>query len=291
VTPLQMCAMYATIANDGYYVSPRIIKEVYKDGKPVYFGAHAERRAVISKDTADLMCDFMADVVTHGTGVNAHVDSLDICGKTGTAHVVKANGGGYAAHRYISSFGGFFPKDDPQIVIYIMIKEPRGAYYGGSVAAPCFKRIAERLVHIEGLNYFKKENPENLLVDNHAFAMPNLVGLEKDDAIKMMRTRSLDFRVYGDGSLIVAQEPAPGDSIPDHDFIYLTTDMNMALRDSVVAVPSVIDLPVRNAVNLLTKRQFKVEIQGSGAVARQEPSAGEMVAVGRKIRLVCKSVI
>lgn len=291
VTPLQMCAMYATIANDGFYVSPRIIKEVYQNGKPIYFDAHAERRTVISKETAALMRDFMSDVVTRGTGVNARIDSLDICGKTGTAHVVRSDGGGYAAHRYISSFGGFFPKDDPQVVIYIMIKEPRGAYYGGTVAAPCFKSIAERLVRLEGLNYFKKDDPSHLLVDNHAYAMPNLVGLEKDDAIRLMRTRSLDFRVYGNGDLIVAQEPAPGDSIPERDFIYLTTDLKSVASDSVIAVPSVVNLPLRNAVNLLSKRQFKVDIQGSGTVYRQEPQAGTRLAAGEKIRLVCKAVI
>ncbi len=291
VTPLQMCAMYATIANDGYYVSPRIIKEVYQDGKPVYFDANAERRKVISEETAALMRDFMADVVTRGTGVNARIDSLDVCGKTGTAHVVRTDVGGYAANRYISSFGGFFPKDNPQVVIYVMIREPRGSYYGGSVAAPCFKGIAERLVRLEGLNYFKKDDSENVLVDNRAFAMPNLVGLEKDDAVKMMRTRSLDFRVYGDGSQIVAQEPAPGDSIPENDFIYLTTDIKTTVPDSVLALPSVVNLPLRNAVNVLTKRRLKVEINGSGQVVRQEPNAGAQVAVGDKVRLICKSEI
>ncbi len=290
VTALQMCAMYATIANDGYYVSPRIIKELYQDGNPVYFDAKAERRSVITKETSLLLRDFMSDVVTRGTGVNAAVDSLDICGKTGTAHVVRADGGGYAASRYISSFGGFFPKDDPKVVIYIMIKEPKGAYYGGTVAAPCFQQIAERLVHLEGLNYFKKDDIRNVLVDNHSFAMPNLIGLEKEDAVKLMRNRSLDFRLYGDGSLIISQEPAPGDSIPENDFIYLTTDFS-TVRDSVLSVPSVVDLPLRNAVNVLSKRQLGVEIKGSGTVVRQDPRAGEQVAIGKKVRLYCDSVI
>ncbi|MBN1482059.1 PASTA domain-containing protein [candidate division KSB1 bacterium] len=291
VTALQMCAMYATIANDGYYVSPRIVKEIYHKGKPVYYDPAAERRSVIAKETSLLMRDIMEEVVTRGTGLNAAVDSLRICGKTGTAHVVRADGGGYAANRYISSFGGFFPKNEPKIVIYIMINEPKGGYFGGAVAAPCFQRISKRLVELEGLNYFQERQPSGVFVDNGSFGLPNLVGLSKASAIRTMRLHGLEYRVYGGGELIVAQEPAPGDSIPENEFVYLTTDFNYALQDSIVSVPDVVHLPVRNAINLLRQRDFSIEIQGHGTVVRQHPRAGEQVVAGERIQIFCKAPI
>ena len=291
VTALQMCAIYSTIANDGYYMSPRILKEIYHKGAPLYFDADAERRSVISKQTSLLLRDIMYDVVERGTGENAAVDSLNICGKTGTAHVVRSDGGGYAANRYISSFGGFFPKEDPKIVIYIMIKEPKGGYYGGAVAAPCFQRIAKRLVGLEGLDYFRNEAPIGLLADEGSRVMPNVVGLTKEDAVQLMRAQTVDYRVYGGGQLIVSQEPAPGDSIPENDFVYLTTDFGSAVQDSIVSVPSVIDLPLRNAVSLLQRRNLHIEINGSGTVVQQHPKAGEQVAAGDIVRLQCKAAI
>ncbi|MBN1560468.1 penicillin-binding protein [candidate division KSB1 bacterium] len=287
VTPLQMCAMYATIANDGIYTSPRIIKEIVHDGKSVYFNATAERRRVITKETADLMRDILAEAVEKGTGINAAIDRVQICGKTGTAHVVQA--GGYATDRYISSFGGFFPKDKPKITIFVMIKEPKGGYFGGAVAAPCFQRIAERIVDLEGANYFQQD-PEQPFERSFA-AMPNLVGLSKNDAVNILRKNGHNFRLYGDGAIIISQEPAPGDTIPDDDYIYLTTDFKQALSDSLASVPTVLDLPVRNALNLLAERHFKVEVEGSGTVVRQQPAPGDRVAIGEKIKIYCKAAI
>lgn len=290
-TALQMCAMYATIANDGYYVSPRILKEIYHQGRPLYYDSGAVRRSVIAKETSILMRDIMRDVVMRGTGMNAAVDSLPMCGKTGTAHVVRINGGGYAEDRYISSFGGFFPTNEPQIVIYIMIKEPKGGYFGGAVAAPCFQRISKRLVELEGLNYFREPQPAETFVDNSSFILPNLVGLSKESAVQAMRLHGRDYRVYGSGDLIIAQEPAPGDTIPKNEFVYLTTDFSAARKDSIIVVPNVVDLPLRNAINLLRQQHFSVEIQGHGTVVRQHPKAGHQATVGEKMKLYCKAEI
>ncbi|MBN1466113.1 PASTA domain-containing protein, partial [candidate division KSB1 bacterium] len=289
VTPLQMCAMYATIANDGIYVSPRIIRDIFHNDKPIYYDAGAERRRVMTEETSALMRDILAEAVEKGTGVNAGVDKVQICGKTGTAHVVQASGG-YAADRYISSFGGFFPKDEPRITIFVMIKEPTGGYFGGAVAAPCFQRIAQRIIDLEGANYFQPDQPEQAI--DHTFAaMPNLVGLAKEDGMRLLRTNGHDFRLYGDGEIIISQEPAPGSRIPQDDYIYLTTDLRHTGRDSILSVPTVVDLPVRNAVNLLAERQFKVEIEGNGTVVRQQPKAGDHVPAGETIKLFCKAAI
>ena len=288
VTPLQMGSMYAAIANDGYYISPRIVKGIFRNEQPVRFDQKRVKRSAISTETSLLMRDIMEEVVERGTGVNAAIENVPICGKTGTAHMVKA-GGGYAANRYISSFGGFFPKDDPQIVIFVMIKEPRGAYYGGTVAAPCFKRIAQGILDLEGVDYFNADKSE--MADIAPQVMPNVVGMAKSDAVHFMRRNGIAFRMFGSGAIIGEQEPAPGDSLPADALVYLTTTPPASIIDSVVVVPSVTELSLRNAMNVLAEKNLGFSIQGAGMVERQRPSAGESAAKGSKVELVCKAAI
>lgn len=288
VTPLQMCAMYAAIANNGYYISPRIIRGIFRDDQPVYFDQKRLKRSVLSPETSELMRDIMADVVARGTGVNANIENMFVCGKTGTAHVVKKSGG-YAAHRYISSFGGFFPQQSPEIVIYVMVKEPQGGYYGSTVAAPCFKRIAQRIIELEGADFFVKQPGE--LVENSPRTMPNLIGLDKEDAAKYMRQNGFEFRLFGGGRIVAEQEPAPGDSLSQDAMAYLTTTSPVSSIDSVTVVPSVMDLPLRNALNILAEKELEFTIKGNGKVAQQRPSAGERVAKGSTVELICHAAI
>jgi len=288
VTPLQMCAMYAAIANDGVYISPRIVKGIFRNEKPASFDRKRAKRRAISPETSRLMRDIMEQVVERGTGVNAAIDGIAVCGKTGTAHVVKA-GGGYAAHRYISSFGGFFPKENPQIAIFVMVKEPNGGYYGSAVAAPCFRRIAEGILHLEGRDFF--HIPDRAFADNAPQRMPNLIGMTKADAARVMRKNDFEFRLFGAGQVISEQGPAPGDTLAQDGIAYLTTSMTGVMVDSLVSVPQVTDLPLRNALNLLAENNLGYVVQGSGQVEIQRPSAGERVAKGFKVHLICKAAI
>jgi len=288
VTPLQMCSMYATIANGGYYTAPRIIKTVIHDGQSLIPDGSGKGHTVISTNTAQILQKIMADVVKEGTGIAAAIDSLNVCGKTGTARVVKRDGQGYARGRYISSFGGFFPYEHPQVVIYIMIQEPNGAYYGGTVAAPCFRRIAKRIVRLEGLDYFQTPTINNeYVLDETRIRVPTLIGLSKRNAVKLLRKANINFLVYGDGERIVAQEPAPGELVSANDNVYLT--VKSSIPDSVITVPSVTDLPLRNAMNLLSEYNLKPVFQGYGAVVEQNPNAGVQVRPGHIISLRCKS--
>jgi cell division protein FtsI/penicillin-binding protein 2 len=288
VTPLQMCAMYATIANDGFYISPRVVKGIFRNEQPVRFDQKRIKRSAISQETSILMRDIMEEVVVRGTGVNAAIENMSICGKTGTAHMV-SSGGGYAAHRYVSSFGGFFPKEKPQLVIFVMVKEPRGAYYGGTVAAPCFKRIAQGIINLEGADYYNSTN--DLMADTRTGVMPNLVGMAKSDAVQHMRKNILEFRVFGGGDIIGEQEPAAGDSLLTDGMAYLTTAYPPTVVDSVVVVPQVTELSLRSALNLLAEKNLGFNIQGTGKVRQQRPSAGERVAKGSKVELICKAAI
>ena len=146
VTPLQLLRAVCSIANGGYLVRPTIIKEIYLDGAGREEEPAGDRNAVISRETADSIKEMMLAVVEEGTGTNAQIEGVEVCGKTGTAEKVNENGIGYSEGRSITSFMGFAPYDDPRIAIIIVVDEPKGkerTIWGGTVAAPVFKNIME----------------------------------------------------------------------------------------------------------------------------------------------------
>jgi cell division protein FtsI (penicillin-binding protein 3) len=137
VTPLQMAAAYGAIANDGVWVEPHLVQRV-EDGGPV----SPERRRVVSKQTANQLTRMLRGVVAEGSGTAAQIPGYKVAGKTGTAAKPEPTGG-YSTYRYVASFVGFVPANDPRIVVLVTVDEPRGAIWGGSVAAPAFAEIAE----------------------------------------------------------------------------------------------------------------------------------------------------
>lgn len=146
VTPLQLLRAVCSIANGGYLIKPTIIKEVYPDGAVGEEEPASDLKAIISSGTADSIKEMMLAVVEKGTGTNAQIEGVEVCGKTGTAEKVNENGIGYSEGRSITSFVGFAPYDDPEIAIIVVVDEPKGeerTVWGGTVAAPVFKNIME----------------------------------------------------------------------------------------------------------------------------------------------------
>lgn len=140
VTPLGLAAAYAAIAHDGVYVKPRLLLN-----EPV------ETRVVLSPEVARRMREYLRAVVDEGTGKLAEVKGYDIAGKTGTAQKVIPGRRGYAPGKYVASFVGFAPADNPRIVVLVAVDEPHNGYFGGTVAAPAFARITERVLGYLGV--------------------------------------------------------------------------------------------------------------------------------------------
>ncbi len=138
VTPMQMVRALNVIASGGYLVEPKILRSI--DG--VNFRCKAPKR-IISQETASSVAEIMADVVNIGTGKKARIAGLKVAGKTGTAKKYKL---GKFRKLYVSSFGGFFPLEDPEITIFVVIDEPHGLFYGGDVAAPLFRNISKKVI-------------------------------------------------------------------------------------------------------------------------------------------------
>ncbi len=149
VTPLQLVTAMAAVVNGGKLMSPYIVKEAVNSlGELVYRGEPKVMREVMTPDTAQWIRQAMRRVILEGTGKRAATTITNVAGKTGTAQV--AGKGGYLPGKYVASFIGFWPYEDPKYLMLIAIGEPsNGRYYGGELAAPVFKSIVEEMAELE----------------------------------------------------------------------------------------------------------------------------------------------
>ncbi|MDP8217609.1 MAG: penicillin-binding protein 2 [Candidatus Theseobacter exili] len=148
VTALQLICAYGALANGGILYKPYVIDKIRGDKGNVIWEAHPQRvRRVISENASSEITKAMKGVVSlHGTASRAIITGYSVAGKTGTAQKVAIEGG-YSHELYVSSFIGYFPADNPRLVIAVVLDEPKPDYYGGVVAAPVFKSIAKKILH------------------------------------------------------------------------------------------------------------------------------------------------
>lgn len=152
VTPLQLAVAYAAIANGGMRIKPLVVSEMISTGgrEKVPFTSKVLGR-VYSKETTEMLMEMLKRVVSEGTGTKAKVEGYEVAGKTGTAQKYEPDKGLYSRQRYVASFVGILPADRPMAVVLIMLDEPKRGTYGGEVAAPAFKSVAEELLKYWGI--------------------------------------------------------------------------------------------------------------------------------------------
>ena len=229
-TPLQVLSAIATVANGGVRVQPRIVEKVVDvKGNTIYTPPQAAPVRVISEKTAAVLNEILKTVVARGTGVQAALAEHIVAGKTGTGQ--KAGRGGYG-DKVVASFGGYVPADRPQLAILVVVDEPKTAEYGGTVAAPAFKEIAESTLRY--LNVAPSVPARTIDLAAPMLAtfsqkpaptagseVPDLRGLDARAAVALA-TRS-GFRVRASGSGVVqTQQPLPGEALPNDHQVVLT---------------------------------------------------------------------
>ena len=163
VSPLQMATVYATIANGGTYLQPRLVRATVDDGVATAIEPATARR-VLSEDTAHTLTEMLAYAVADGTGINAQIAGYQVAGKTGTAKKVDASG--RYTDRYVASFIGFLPASQPRVVVAAIINEP-DTVYGGVAAAPLFQEVARYAIQRMGI-----EPSAPVRLPPHALAAP-----------------------------------------------------------------------------------------------------------------------
>lgn len=152
VTPLQLIVAVSAVANGGLLMKPYIVSEIRDaGGRLVRQGAPQVRRRVISAETAGTLSRILEGVVTQGTGTKAAIPGFRVAGKTGTAQKIDPRTGAYSPTQFVGSFVGYVPADDPRLAMIVVIDEPQTEAWGGSVAAPVFRRVAEQVLPYLGV--------------------------------------------------------------------------------------------------------------------------------------------
>lgn len=213
VTALQLAMAVGAIANGGTLMAPRLLKEVVgPDGQMVKKMEPQPIRRVISPATAAQMRQILAGAVAEGTGKRAQIEGVPVAGKTGTAQRVAPGGQGYASGQYVVSFVGFLPADDPQLLCLVVIDNPKRDKWGGSISAPAFKRVMERILYLaDGALLARRPAVDGGGADSLEVVVPDLRGMTRQVARFQAGLRGLQVSFSGDGEVVVGQSP-PADS-------------------------------------------------------------------------------
>lgn len=224
VTPIQQVAAVAAAVNGGILYKPYIAKELIDPvtKEVVMRNTPVEKRRVISEETSKKIRYALESVVAQGSGGKAFVDSYRIGGKTGTAQ--KAAGGRYLENNYILSFIGFAPADDPQLVVYVAVDNPKGTIqFGSQVSAPIVGNIMKDSLPALGVKPREGQMEKKItILDTPTVTVPDFVGLSKIELMDQMVNLKID--ASGEGETVVRQSPEPGAKVKQGSTIRLYFD-------------------------------------------------------------------
>lgn len=221
VTPIQQVRSVSAIVNGGTLYQPYIVKKIENAStkKTISEVNPTVIRRVISEETSSLVRFALENVVAHGSGRNAYIENYRIGGKTGTAQ--KVSNGRYMVGNYILSFIGFLPADDPEIVLYVAIDNPKGVtQYGGVVAAPIAKAIFQSYIAKNNISKSKETIPKTYnWMDTKYSILPSVIGKTIKEANSILKNYKIEYS--GDGDKIIYQSPEPDYYVADDSTVKL----------------------------------------------------------------------
>ncbi len=276
ITPLQMITYVSAIANGGTLYKPHLVKQLTdSDGNVVKSYDPEPVRRIMSEQTANTLCGIMELVVNEGGGSNAYIKGYRVGGKTGTSEKLPRGNG-----KYVASFVGIAPADDPQLVCLIMMDEPTGVYYGGTIAAPVGRAILDDALHYLNVEpqYTGEEQatPEVLVPD----VTDNTVANAKTAVINA----NLNYKVIGEGEKVETQIPMGHATIPEGSTVILYTT---GAEEQKVTVPDLADKTAAQAKLALTEVGLNFSFSdiapnaaNASTVLSQSPAAGSEVPIG-----------
>jgi stage V sporulation protein D (sporulation-specific penicillin-binding protein) len=290
VTPLQLINSVAAIVNGGYLMRPHLAKAIYANKADNGTDTTSPQlvkeitpfrvRRVISEEAAGIMRKALQDTVTHGSGRNAYLAGFRVGGKTGTAQKYGPTGQ-IMEGKNISSFIGFAPADDPEIIVLFMVDEPQAAVtYGSVIAAPHVGRILEDSLKYMGIEPVFEDETQKIA---QKVEVPDVEGLDLAQAAVILKEVGLNYIVEESGTVVKAQVPRFGAVILPNSMVllYLGAEGNDESApediDDLVSVPDVIGKSIREANNILVSEDLTLRIEGQGIAYEQVPEAGTMV--------------
>ena len=262
VTAVQAVAAYACIANGGEYVQPYLVQRITNSAGEVLEEHKGETRKVVSARTAETIKEMLEGVVMQGTGKAAQMNGYRAAGKTGTAQKIDPVTKRYSQTKYVASFAGFAPVDNPEIACIVSIDEPIGAHHGGDVAAPVFARVVTETLRTLGV---PPEDDPNAHVagDAHVYAQPD----SPKDKTKVAQNETA-APVNSEANAI---RPAISDA-------RIAPDNSASKADGNNVMPNLAGKTIREVVALCAAQGLKVKPSGEGVVTLQNPSPGAFIA-------------
>jgi cell division protein FtsI (penicillin-binding protein 3) len=272
ITPLQILSFYSAIANDGKMMRPMFIKEIKKRGKIIKtFSPEVINPSICSKATVAKAKKMMEGVVLNGTAKNLKASDYQIAGKTGTAQMGLVKG----KMTYQASFVGYFPADNPKYSCIVVISAPTGdSYYGGAVAGPVFKDVADK-VYSTSLEIHKEINP---IQPQLAFKIPVTKMGSQEELQTVLTALKIPVKTRNEAAEWVAASPVDSMTVN-----LVTSAVEVTLKQGIV--PNLTGMTARDALYLLENRGMRVRLMGSGAVAKQSLPAGTTFKRGTEIVL------
>jgi membrane peptidoglycan carboxypeptidase len=265
-----MAAAFGTLANDGLRLAPHLVREVRDADGQVVYSATPEERRVVSRETAQTMRGMLEEVTVKGTAKLAQLDGYTAAGKTGTAQKIDPKTKAYSKTKFIGSFVGFAPVENPAVVIIVVIDEPVGGYHGGEVAAPVFREIAEQILPALAVAPDTELKPS---------AEPGLLARfsMKPEALAHLREAQERERAERDATLpkMVNEDGRAG----------MRKIVYTAATKSALVMPDLRGLSVRDAARVCEQLGLQFEAQGEGRALRQSPQIGSEVEAGETVRV------
>ena len=278
------CVQYLTgfnaVANGGKLITPHVMKEIVDYGdsnskKVLQTYSKYNVRSIIDEKTTKQLRSYLEQVVESGGGKKAYIAGYHIAGKTGTAQKISTTGPGYAQQKYVSSFAGMAPAADPQITILVNIDEPDPSnYYGGQIATVVGKQVFNDIFNYLSLksDASSEDVGKSLLKD---IIVPEVRGLKKADAEKILKQNSLKIKLTSEGETITDMTPKPGYTVKEGTEIILHTGA-VKEESNVVVVPNIIGDSSENASKVLKNLGLNAKFIGSGLVSEQSIEGTEV---------------
>ncbi len=286
ISPIQMITGISCIANGGKLMKPYVVaKTVDNEGNTISETKPVVRRQVISEKTSKQVASIMEEVVSHGTGKNAYVPGYRVAGKTGTSEKLTNDG------KYIASFSGFAPADNPKIAVLVAIDEPEGEHGGGAIAAPIVGSIFEKtLVYLNVEPQYTDEELSKITK-----TAPSVVGKTVSAAQNEISSAGFTVKVIGNGDTVLSQMPSPNSSLPADGVVVVYTEQD---AQAVTAqVPSLTGMTISQANRAAVNAGFNIKIIGAtynnGEVVsyRQSLEEGTQAEIGSVITVYFKSSV
>jgi len=265
VTALQMATAYSAIANGGMLVKPHLVREMRSPEGAAVFQVKPESRRALKPETTAALRGMFEGVTLHGTARKAQLDGYSAAGKTGTAQKIDPKTHTYSATKYIGSFVGFAPVNNPAVVIIVVIDEPQGSYHGGDVAAPVFREIAEQILPDMSVTPDVEIKPGAQLIAQRTQSSQQLLKAEKEQS---------------------EQRDATLPKIAARNFSGQASEVVFAVATKRAALmPDLRGQSVRDAARMCAQLGLRLEARGEGHATRQSPDPGAEVDSGQVVRV------